>query len=164
MKLKCASLCRKVTAAIRWLPSGEFNRRWEGSNPNPHARTSRSHPLDRRGNAGSWKPSLCEVIRESDGKVTQSQEHRLKRWAAHFKVRFSWSTTTMDLPLIPVNGTMEVDINRSSKMEIIQEIRLKRHKIAGPDGLSPSVLKDDGGVGIKINKTSLINLDNRRDS
>lgn len=48
---------------------------------------------------------------------------------------------------LPARKPKQVDTSSLSEMEIIRDISyLKRHKVPGPDGQSPSFFKDDGEV------------------
>lgn len=53
----------------------------------------------------------------------------------------------MNLPLMPASETIQVDVSHPSKKEVIRKSGfLKKHKKAGPEGLSPSILETGGEV------------------
>lgn len=55
---------------------------------------------------------------------------------AHFRAQFTWSTVTVDFPLIPTNEPVQVDTGPPFKMEVLMRIDiLKMYKLIGPDGL-----------------------------
>lgn len=83
------------------------------------------------------------MIKESGGTLIHSQERRLARWTEHFRDRFSWLTAAVDSSLMPASESIEVDIRPPSEMDVTREMGLlKRHKAAGPDGLSVPYSKD----------------------
>lgn len=65
-------------------------------------------------NIGPRKPSVSEVIEESDGTLTHSQVRRLARWAEHFSAQFSWPIAIVWISFMPASEPMEVDISPPS--------------------------------------------------
>lgn len=95
------------------------------------------------GNAGSRKPNLNGVIKQSDDSVIHFQEHRLGPWVG----QFGYSAMTLDLPLMPTSESLQIDTSPPSEMEVIRELGfLERPKAAGPCGVLLSFFKSGGQV------------------
>lgn len=91
------------------------------------------------------KPSLSEMIRESDGSQAHPQERRPERRTKGFREHLSPSSPT-GLQSIPESGTAQEvtvlyhtnDFNGAGLIENSRE--------PGPDVMTPSFFKDDGEV------------------
>ena len=91
------------------------------------------------------RPTVSELIKEVDGSLIYSKRRRLERWAEHFKGQFSWPKARSTLQNITGHSMLDVDTSPPTEQEVIRELSiLKRYKAAGPDGISPSLLKDGG--------------------
>lgn len=95
-------------------------------------------------NTGFQQPSMSEMIKESDGIRSHSQDCRLAPWREHLRNQFSWPMATMGLPLVPVVEPIQLDTSPPSEMVIREMGFLKGHKAAEPDGIWPSLFKDGG--------------------
>lgn len=98
-------------------------------------------------NIGPRKPSVNEMVEESDDTLIHCQERGRQRWTENFRVLFSWPKATAYLPLMPTNKSMQMDANAPSEMEVIRELEsLKRYKAGGTSGLLPFFFRDGGKV------------------
>lgn len=69
---------------------------------------------------GPQKPSISEMINESDCSLIHPQERRSEREADHFRESLSWLTDTVNMPLMPPSEPMQADTSHSSETEAIR--------------------------------------------
>ena len=94
---------------------------------------------------GPRKPGVSEVINNRNGDLITNKEERLDRWAEHFQEQFSWPSTTKGLDFSSGTEPWTVDQEPPTSSEIREHlVAMKRHRAAGPDDISPSLLKDGG--------------------
>lgn len=89
----------------------------------------------------SQKPSANKATNEFGNSLIHSRDCRVKRWAEHFEVQYSWLTATMTFLLMPANEPTQMDTSPLSEMEVSLN-----DKIVGPHGLSPFVFKNNSEV------------------
>ncbi|CAH8660484.1 unnamed protein product [Heterobilharzia americana] len=96
---------------------------------------------------GKRSTTVSETIAEKDGSVIHSQGRRLERWVEHFEEQFNWPPATSALPAIQSHPESDIEIGLQTLEEVEKAVgNLKRGRAAGPDGLTPDVYKDGGGV------------------
>ena len=97
---------------------------------------------------GPRKPGVSEVINDRNGDLITNKEERLDRWAEHLQEQFSWPSTTKRPGFLLRKRSPGQSIKNLPLASEIREhlVAIKRHRAAGPDDISPSLLKDGGGA------------------
>ena len=96
---------------------------------------------------GPKKAGVSETINEKDGSLIYSQGRRLDRWAEHFKEQFSWPEVELEFPPTQQQACWDISIDPPTLLEVQRALKsIKRHKAAGPDGITPNCLKDGGNA------------------
>lgn len=103
-------------------------------------------------NTGPWKLSMSEVIEESDVTLRCSQDRQVECWAEHSRQLFSWPTTKVALSIIRGSKIMQMVTSLPSTKEVMRATNfLKRHIVAEPERLQPSLPKNGGSVNVESN-------------
>lgn len=82
-------------------------------------------------NTGPWKSDVNEVTRGSDGSLIRYQQRRMELWAGQFRVQFKY----FFCPCLQVKQCGQLPVHHYNW-----------HRAVGPDGMSQSFFRNDGGV------------------